>query len=100
LIKNIKYFCIDLSQIPINSIQHEYINETIIRLNWIEHPFYVQVRLKNLETNLFEYPIENNQRTALFIHLTEASIYQVEFNISKRNYSSINQITDYFIQTG
>lgn len=36
---------------------------------------------------------------ALFTHLTEASIYQIEFNISKRNYSSLNQIIDYFIQT-
>jgi len=95
-----KYFCIDLSQISINSIRHEFLNETIVRLNWFEHPFDVQVRLRNLETNLLEYPKENNQKTALFIDLIEASIYQVEFNISKRNYSSIIQITNYFIQTG
>jgi hypothetical protein len=55
--------------------------------------------LKNLETNFSEIPTENNQTSALFINLTEASIYQVEFNISKENYSSIIQMADYFIQT-
>jgi hypothetical protein len=98
--ENKNIFVLDLSQIPINSIRHEFLNETNVRLNWFEHPFHVQVRLKNLETNLFEYPIENNQKSALFIHLLQASIYQIEFNISKRNYSSLIQITNYFIQTG
>jgi hypothetical protein len=98
--RKISDFCLDLSQIPVNSIRHEYLNETIVRLHWFEHLFSVQVRLKNVETNLFSYPNETNQKSALFLHLTEASIYQVEFNISKRNYSSIIQLTDYFIQTG
>ncbi len=83
-----------------NSTQHEFVNETSVRLNWLEHPFSVQVRLKNLETNFFSSPTENNQTSALFINLTEASIYQVEFNISKENYSSIIQMVDYFIKTG
>ncbi|CAF1119084.1 unnamed protein product [Rotaria sordida] len=89
----------NLSQIPINSIRHEFLNETIVRLTWLNHPFYVQVQLRNLETNLLENPIEYNQKTALFIHLTEASIYQLEFNISKIHWSSLIQITDYYIQT-
>ncbi|CAF2546995.1 unnamed protein product [Rotaria sp. Silwood2] len=90
----------NLSQIPMNSIRHEFLNETVVRLTWLNHPFHVQVRLRNLETNILENPIENNQRTALFIHLTEASIYQLEFNISKIHWSSLIQITDYYIQTG
>ncbi|CAF1161891.1 unnamed protein product [Rotaria sp. Silwood1] len=89
----------NLSQISINSIRHEFLNETIVRLTWLNYPFHIQVRLRNLETNILENPIENNQRTALFIHLTEASIYQLEFNISKIHWSSLIQITDYYIQT-
>ncbi len=83
-----------------NSIRHEFVNETTVRLNWSKHPFSVQVRLKNLETNLFESPTENNQTSALFINLTEASIYQVEFNISKENYPSIIQMANHSIKTG
>ncbi len=100
LLRKESIFCIDLSQIPINSIRHEFLNDTTVRLNWIEYPVNIQVRLRNIETNLLKYPKENNQKTALFVDLTEASIYQVEFNISKINYSSFIQITDYFIQTG
>jgi heme-binding NEAT domain protein len=84
----------------VNSIQHEFVNSITVRLNWSKHPFSVQVRLKNLETNFSSSPTENNQTSALFIHLAEASIYQVEFNISKENYSSIIQMADYFIKTG
>ncbi len=82
-----------------DSIQHEFVNSTTVRLNWSKHPFSVQVRLINLETNFSSSPTENNQTSALFIHLTEASIYQVEFHISKENYPSIIQIVDYFIKT-
>ncbi len=82
-----------------NSIQHKIVNETTVQLNWSNHPFSVQVRLKNLETNLFSSPTENNETSALFINLAEASIYQVEFNISKPNYSPITQTTNYFIKT-
>jgi hypothetical protein len=92
-------FPLDLSPIPVNSIRHEVVNETTVRLNWLKHPFSIQVRLKNLETNFSKSPTKNNQISALFIHLTEASIYQVEFNISKPNYSSIIQMTNYFIKT-
>jgi hypothetical protein len=92
-------FPLDLSPIPVNSIRHEVVNETTVRLNWSKHPFSVQVRLKNLETNFSESPIEYNQTSALFIRLTEASIYEVEFHISKENYSSIIQMADYFIKT-
>ncbi len=53
----------------------------------------------NLETNFFEIPAKNNQTSALFINLTEASIYQVEFNISKENYPSIVQMANHFIKT-
>jgi hypothetical protein len=66
----------------------------------MENPFHIQIRLKNLETNKFENPLENNQKSALFINLTQGSIYQLEFNISKINWSSVSQITDYYIQTG
>ncbi len=83
-----------------NSIRHEFVNEITVRLSWSKHPFSVQVRLKNLETNLFESPTKNNQTSALFINFVEASIYQVEFNISKENYPSIIQMANYFIQTG
>ncbi|CAF3639463.1 unnamed protein product [Adineta steineri] len=89
----------NLSPISINSIRHEFLNETIIGISWLAHPFHVQARLRNLETNLLEYPIENNHRTALFINLTEASIYQLEFNISKPNWLSLFQNTNYHIQT-
>jgi hypothetical protein len=83
----------------VNLIRHEVVNETTARLNWGKHPFSVQVRLKNLETNLFEIPTEYNETSALFINLAEASIYQVEFIISKENYPSIIQTTYYFIKT-
>ncbi len=83
-----------------NSIRHEVVNETNVRLNWSNHPFSVQVRLKNLETNFSEIPTENNQTSALFLNLTEASIYEVEFNISKENYPSIIQIANHSIKTG
>jgi hypothetical protein len=56
--------------------------------------------LKNFETNFFEYPTEYNETSALFINLTEASIYQVQFYIFKENYPSITQMADYFIKTG
>jgi hypothetical protein len=53
--------------------------------------------LRNLETNLFEYPIESNQTSALFIDLVE-NIYQVEFSITKENDLSFIQMTNYSIQ--
>lgn len=58
--------------------------------------------MRNLETNRLENPTENNQNqnVALFINLTEASIYRLELNISKTFWPSLIQITDYFIQTG
>ncbi len=82
-----------------NSIRYKFVDKTTVRLNWLKHPFSVQVRLKNLETNLFKSSTEYNETSALFINLAEASIYQVEFNISKENYSSIIQMANSFIQT-
>lgn len=83
-----------------NFIQHEFFNETVVRLTWLNHLFHVQARLRNLEKDILENPIENNQKTALFIDLTEASIYRLEFNISKIGWLPLIQITDYYIQTG
>jgi hypothetical protein len=83
----------------VKSIRHEFVNETTVRLNWPKHTFSVQVRLKNLETNFSSSPTEYNETSALFINLAEASIYQVEFNISKENYPSIIQMADPFIKT-
>ncbi|CAF4575523.1 unnamed protein product [Rotaria socialis] len=75
----------NLSQIPIASIRHQFLNEEAVRLSWLNHSFHVQ---------------ENDGNKALFINLTEASIYQLEFNISKIHWSSLIQMTDYYIQTG
>jgi hypothetical protein len=83
----------------VNSTQHEFVNSTNVRLNWSKHPFSVQARLINLETNFSSSPTEYNETSALFINLAEASIYQVEFHISKENYPSIIQMADYFIKT-
>ncbi|UJR29933.1 hypothetical protein I4U23_017480 [Adineta vaga] len=89
----------NLSQIPINSIEHKIFNKTNLWLFWMEHPFHVQVRLKNLETKSFHNPIETKQKMALFLNLTEASVYQVEFHISKPNWLTLFQSTNYYIQT-
>jgi hypothetical protein len=93
-------FSLDLSLVPVDTIRYSVINATIVRLKWPKHSFSVQVRLKNIETNVFESPTESYQTSALFDNLTEASIYQVQFNISKPNFLSINQTTDYIIRTG
>jgi len=89
-----------LSEISLNSIRHEFLNETTVRIFWLEQLFSLEVRLKNLETNSYKYPNEINRKSALFIDLPQASIYQLEFTISKRNFPSLNQITNYLIQTG
>jgi hypothetical protein len=90
---------LDLSEIVESSIRREIVNATTVRLSWPKHPFSVQVHLKNMETNLFESPTESNQTSALFDNLTEASIYQVQFNISKPNFLSINQTTNNTFKT-
>ena len=56
--------------------------------------------MRNFETNLSKSPIKPNETSALFVHLAEASIYQVEFNMSKAKPPKINQTTHYFIETG
>ncbi len=92
---------LELSPISTHLLRHKFLNETTVRLNGFEHfSVDVKVRLKNVETNIFEDPHKHNRTNALFINLTEASIYQVEFNISKLNYASLIQMTNYFIQTG
>jgi hypothetical protein len=96
----IKSLALGLSEIPENSIHSELINKTTVRLTWSKHPFSVQIRLKNLETNLFKYPTKSNHTNAIFVNLTEASIYQVQFNISKPSFPSINQTTEHHIETG
>jgi hypothetical protein len=93
-------FSLGLSPIAEKSIEHKIVNQTAVRLTWPKHPFSVQPRLRNIETNYFESLAEFNETSALFTNLTEASIYQVEFNISKPNFLSINQTTEYYIQTG
>ncbi len=92
---------LELSPISTHLLRHKFLNETTVQLNGFEHSLFdVKVRLKNVETNIFEDPHEYNRTNALFINLTEASIYQVEFNISKLNYPSLIQMTNYFIETG
>ena len=87
-----------MSQILFKSIGHEVVNERSVRINW-KHPFSVEVRLKNAETHLFEYPTKPTVTSALFTNLAEGSIYQVEFLISKPTFPLINQPTNYSIQT-
>ena len=91
---------LDLSLIPVDTIKHQFLNKTTVRINWLKHAFAVQTRLINLETNSLESPTKYDDSSASFVHLAEASIYQVEFNISKSQYPSINQTTDYSIETG
>ncbi|CAF1241953.1 unnamed protein product [Adineta ricciae] len=89
----------NLTQIPIHSLQHEIFNETNVRLSWSEHPFHVRVRLRNLETNSLLNPVENIHKMAIFLNLAEASVYQVEFNISKTHWTPLFQRTNYHIKT-
>lgn len=91
---------IDLSEIPVDSFRHEFLNESLVRISWLDQPHSVQIRLKNLETSSFESPRERTSHTALFSHLTDGSIYQIELILSKINYPSLTQIPQYFIQTG
>ena len=100
IILKIYLFSVDLTQISKNSIQYEFVDKTSVRIKWREHRFPVQVQLRNVETNFFHNPSEANETSALFIDLARASIYQIEFDISKENYPSIRQTADQFIQTG
>ena len=83
-----------------SSIRHELINNTLVYLFWMKIDFNLQVRLRNLETNIIFYPLESDQDMALFANTIEGSIYQPEFNISKQNRPSIIWAANYFIQTG
>ncbi len=93
-------FSLGLSPIPEKSIQHEMVNQTAVRLTWPKHSFSAQVGLRNIETNFSASPTKHDQISALFTNLTEASIYRVEFYISKENYTPINQTTEHIIRTG
>ncbi len=90
----------DLSPISIETIRHEFVNRTAVRFMWLDHPFDVQARLRNLESNSVKTPIENTRRMALFTNLTSGSIYRLELNISQINWPIFLQTTDYHIQTG
>lgn len=90
---------LDLTEIPLDSFRHEFLNESAVRISWLDQPHSVEIRLKNLETNSFEFPQTRTSHTALFSHLTDGSIYQIELIISKINYPSLTQIPAYFIQT-
>ena len=92
-------FSLDLSRIPENLIQQEFVNQTNVRLNWPKYLFSVQAQLRNVETNVFEYSNDSNETSALFSNLKEASVYQLEFNISKPGFSSIHLAMNHSFQT-
>ena len=89
-----------LAGISLDSLEHEFLNETMLRLTWRNDRFHIRARLKNVETNATENSIDHNARSALFVGLTEASLYRVELNVSQVNWPSLIQTSNYYIQTG
>lgn len=90
-----------LTPISIESIQHQFLNESALRLHWLNNRLHIQCRLRNLETNGLIDPVDTNyNQSAIFNNLAEGNIYRVEFNISKASSSPLLQITPYRLPIG
>ncbi|CAF1047640.1 unnamed protein product, partial [Didymodactylos carnosus] len=94
----------DLPSVSISSIKHEKIDDFSYKITWSIPPLnsfdFIRATLVNIETNQTYYPSQQNELyMVIFDPLETASIYVLKLNISKLDWKSFVQNTNYFIQT-